>query len=43
MPPHMKYEGYTVLSLFVIPGCDFVSAEYLENKLMEFDQILHTH
>ena len=30
--------------VMALDGCqNFISAQYLENELMEFDQILHMH
>ena len=43
--PALKKWGYTGFGLSVILSVrhNFVSAQYLENKLIEFDQILYTH
>ena len=48
IPPAYKVwgVGYTVFRLSMIPSfhdSDFVSAQYLENELIELDQILHMH
>ena len=47
IPPAYEVWGrgvYTVFSLSVIPWvchCEFISIQYLENELIELDQILH--
>ena len=39
--PHIRNMG--VYCVEVVCDSDFVFAQYLENELMEFDQILHMH